>query len=131
MSPLDVILAVIAGIFLFDMGFSVGKNFAPPTNIASLPYFGGRDPAPREIREIHVGPNDIIVLATDAKLGQEEVQRIAQKFLVESPDASGGPLIMDRGLHVDCVIRGALWSDEDVTTEADVARDTSESPMRL
>lgn len=52
------------------------------------------------------GASPDFILTTDAKLGQEEVQRIAQKFLIEHGGLSQShlPLVLDRGLKAEKVM---------------------------
>jgi len=52
------------------------------------------------------GASPDFILTTDAKLGQEEVQRIAQKFLIEhgGPQQAHLPLVLDRGLKAEKVM---------------------------
>lgn len=52
------------------------------------------------------GTSPDFILTTDAKLGQEEVQRIAQKFLIEHGGLGQShlPLVLDRGLKAEKVM---------------------------
>jgi len=52
------------------------------------------------------GASPDFILTTDAKLGQEEVNRIAQKFLIEhgGPQQAHLPLVLDRGLKATKVM---------------------------
>ena len=52
------------------------------------------------------GASPDFILTTDAKLGQEEVQRIAQKFLIEHGGLGQShlPLVLDRGLKAEKVM---------------------------
>jgi HK97 family phage portal protein len=49
------------------------------------------------------GASPSYLLSTDAKLGQEEVERIAQKFMIEHSGLSAAhlPLVLDNGLKAD------------------------------
>jgi HK97 family phage portal protein len=49
------------------------------------------------------GASPSFLLSTDAKLGQEEVQRIAQKFVIDHAGLSNShlPLVLDNGLKAD------------------------------
>ena len=65
------------------------------------------------------GASPDFILTTDAKLGQEEVQRIAQKFLIDHGGLNQAhlPLVLDRGLKAEKVMSSPDESQYTTTLE--------------